>query len=327
MAKIKAKTKRIDNKKRSVMLASSIVALTAVGVGVYFFNAKSASASDRTLKNIGNDETQPSTSPTVQITRAQTTTTEPRVVEPEVTTTNVSYETSDVSSSTQEPTPEPTPVPTTRPPVNRNRLELSTQKALERAYSEYMKNVRDPKPGNMIDQNGNLYDCGYRKIGTFPQGVRIFTYLSEGVGENRQYYANFDETHSCGVNEYQWCGAFIAYCWADVKFEDRVRYFPGVTRMMEWINLNPARAVSDYEIKPGDILLIARDGATRGHHIALCYEVLGNGAFKTIEGNTYGDGQPEGVCYRTRHIASSPYRPAGKHFIIKALRPLETDLA
>lgn len=322
MAKIKSKTLNLSKKKKVLVVTSSVLALTAVGVGVYLLNTKSASASDSLLKkkDIGSarrglTEDERATPISISTSTTSTTSTEPPI-------TTVSYDETETDSTV--PT---SSVPTTTTASSRTRLEMSTRKALDRAYAEYMKNVRDPKPGNMIDRSGNLYECGYKKIGTFPQGVRIFTYLEEGVGENRQYYANFDETHSCGVNEYQWCGAFIAYCWADVKFEYRSRYFPGVTRMMEWAKLNPARVVNDNEIKPGDILLIAREGASKGHHIGLCYEVLGNGAFKTIEGNTYGDGQPEGICYRTRHLKDSPYRASGKHFVIKALRPLETDLA
>lgn len=209
--------------------------------------------------------------------------------------------------------------------VNHTDLEVATQTALTRAYEEYLKNVRDPAPNTILDRQGNLYDCSYNQIGSFPQGVRIFDYLREGVGENRQYYSNSD-SGPCSSNKYYWCGAFVAYCWNQVNPRDRFAFFSEVTRLMHWADQNPARYVNFSEIRPGDILLIAKDEESKGHHIGMCYAVLGDGVFKTMEGNTYGDGQPEGVCYRTRYTKNSPFRASGKSYIITAIRPLETDL-
>jgi len=321
MTRIKTKTKRLSNQKKLVVLTSSIFAMTAVGLSIYLLSSKSAKAS-----SIGKDVvTKPKRPKSNTNVSTQTTTSQ--------TTSTTSQGQPSIITITNENKTDMTTIPTNTRPVsqisvqqnNRSKLAQATQNTLARAYDEYLKNVRDPEPNTILDRQGVLYDCSYNRIGSFPQGVRIFNYLQEGVGVNRDYYSNSD-SGPCAANKYYWCGAFVAYCWNEVQPYYRSSFFPGVSSLMRWGDQNPARYVDFHEIRPGDIFLIAKEGASRGHHIALCYEVLGNGVFKTIEGNTYGDGQLEGVCYRTRHLENSPSRASGKNYVIKALRPLETDL-
>lgn len=330
MAKFKTTNKLTSNKKNIVILASSITALTAVGIGVYFLTTKSKAKSTNTgqtskptttnqtfeLQNVSSEPTD--MSDMIDLVRYSSPLIDPPPTEWRETPTENTTENTTENSTTDEDEVKETV-------DDLPEKLISTLKTLNRAYGEYEKNVRDPRRGTILDDDGILYDCDYRKIGTFPEGKRIFTYLRKGVGNYQGYYTNPGKG-SCGVYEYQWCGAFVAYCWIDVKPELRKKFFPSVTRLMSWVEEDDRRKVKKSEIRPGDILLIAKDGEDKGHHIALCYEDEGYGVFTTIEGNTSGDGQLEGVCVRTRYLKNSKHRGGEEDFIIEAIRPLSFDL-
>ncbi len=343
MAKFKNTTKSVATPRKTVILATSIVALTTVGVGAYWLTSRNKTKPTTSSNQVPKtSDTEVNKSPSELEDIIDIDTLERGMFD------KTGYEFPEIEDEKKTPTEggkteddetEDGPEMMTDDEGNTfeilegdvsdlTRLDLASMKAVQRAYNEYKKDVRDPRPGTLLDKSGDLYNCRYRKIGTFPQGVRIFSYLKHGVKNNQDYYSNpSDGSNSCGVYEYQWCGAFVAYCWIDVKPSIRKKYFPSVTRLMTWAEENPDRVIiKRSEVMPGDIFLIAKAGARRGRHIALCYEDLGYGVFTTIEGNTRGDGQKEGVCMRTRYSKKSPHRPDGEDFIIKVLRPVESDL-
>lgn len=127
---------------------------------------------------------------------------------------------------------------------------------------------------------------------------RILDYMRLGVLDNRTALGN-----------YQWCGAFAAYCWQDVHPEIRKHLWPSVYRLLLYANygidknLWPAemaarfprtepprvlidvRLISDRKlIRPGDVCLV---GSGEPHHIAIA-TIVADGFLHTISGNGLG---------------------------------------
>jgi hypothetical protein len=328
----KAKKSKLSSNKKLIIATASILTLTSIGVGLYLANTKTPTPTPKRKTNKPKAQTNDvdDTDITTEITTTSTSTSHssgggnPSIITVSVIDTE---ESNDMPNTTNNSNVTPhTPTNTNTTSRGMGKLEQATQLALSRAFEEYNRNVRDLTSENTIlDQQGNLYDCSYNKIGTFTSALPIFTYIKEGLGINKQYYSNAT-SGPCASKRYSWCGAFVAYCWIKVDPYYRSEFFPGVTRLKQWANQDPRRYVDSSDIQPGDILLISRPDENVGSHIAMCYEVLGNGVFKTIEGNTYGDGQPEGVCYRTRYTKNSPAYTSSKSYIIQAIRPLESDI-
>ena len=121
--------------------------------------------------------------------------------------------------------------------------------------------------------------------------------------------------------DFEWCGAFAAYCWAPyIDLAIRKRYFPSTYRLdrygqhkrafleavavvpveqrRKWLDMSTA-TIADIEAfgpRAGDILVV--NGSGYGQHITIVERwnrALGN--FSTVEGNATGKG-PNGERFQ-----------------------------
>lgn len=112
--------------------------------------------------------------------------------------------------------------------------------------------------------------------------------------------------------QFQWCGAFAAYCWghAGLKASIRKTDMASTWRLYKWAGLNgsdPSGRVVTMpgDLLPGDILVVSRGKKKQGEHICLVERVDHEAKLiHTIEGNARGVGPDgtvyEGVVKRTR---------------------------
>lgn len=150
-------------------------------------------------------------------------------------------------------------------------------RALDRAIAEWGKDVREP-------------------VGMVTEDYILDTYIrgEEGVQARVAKYENRSKT-----DNYQWCGAFVAYCWglsldSDIRKYimrscSRIRGMYTKATPVELRGWGPKRRVAAHVIQPGDIMLIGKD---EGTHITLVFAVDGD-TIHTIEGNSTGIG-PKG---------------------------------
>jgi len=198
---------------------------------------------------------------------------------------------------------------------------------IEIAKLELDKGVKDVFEGYAIDKSGSLYSCREAMLPTGDKqesALPIFNYL-ESVGEYGLYYGNDVRGTACSFCQYSWCGAFVAYCWKRVREDIRINHFASVSSIVAWAGQDPNRFVSNGRLEAGDILIFQRPGSSSGHHMGLFEGYLSDGRVSTIEGNTYGFGQAEGVCRLYRYFKGNA--PSGESYISCAIRPLSTDLA
>lgn len=107
-----------------------------------------------------------------------------------------------------------------------------------------------------------------------------------------------------------WCACFVT--WVLNKAGVRCPAFPSACAFDERDDLG-GRKVGRYSLKPGDVVAFDWDGDRGGDHVGIVCEVLGDGHYRTIEGNT-----GSGVCAYCERWASS---------IVCGVRPYYSDAA
>lgn len=205
------------------------------------------------------------------------------------------------------------PVKPPEPPPRKtdDDLSLAGEKAVERALAMWKLDIFDPK----------LYD-------DTPSAVRSNNFITDMIHNGLGWL--WEPVYD-GDGDFEWCGAFAAKCWEDVKEALRKAYFASTYRLDrfgQYRSVDENGPVGDppddgcrlclivdgdetcrEEIAPraGDIILIGC--RSYGHHIALVESYDEKiGVFKTIEGNAFGDGpngeHQQGVVRTERSIAS-----------------------
>lgn len=149
--------------------------------------------------------------------------------------------------------------------------------------------------------------------------------------------------------QYQWCGAFVAWCWGlSLPLAMRRAFFPSTYRLERWSTYRPLEHAPNHEPAPGAfrrLRLVLDDGSTAGDllpHVPRAGDILllGTGRptsygshvalverwdgrrLHTVEGNATGfrgAKRVEGVVRQTRSIG-------GQYHVRRLLRPATTDL-
>lgn len=158
--------------------------------------------------------------------------------------------------------------------------------AVQTAMREWQLNVIDPPDSHI--QYGRSRE-------------RIRAYIGEGLG----WKADAERYEHDG--QFAWCGAFVAYCYAQagLKPELRLKHLASTYRLDRWLGGDTGRRrFSAGMAKPGDVLVVGH-GKDQGDHIAIV-EVVVSTVIHTIEGNASGNGPKgdwrEGVIRRSRDI-------------------------
>lgn len=219
--------------------------------------------------------------------------------------------------------------------INADKLALAGREAVKRALAMWATDVYDP-PSDDFSEDAKRCKAVIDKLIRAP-------YALDWTWENEYE----------GDGDFQWCGAFAAYCWGPaIKQALRQLYFSSTLRLDRYASyrsyngepntglgrlyvcLDEHSTPSDVpEVRPGDILVIgpSRDprlGAnwhSYGNHICLVesYDAV-SGTFHTIEGNGNGLGphgeKQQGVVKGLRHVG-------GPGWVARRLiRPAEEDL-
>lgn len=146
-----------------------------------------------------------------------------------------------------------------------------------------------------------------------------------------------------GDGDFEWCGAFAAWCWAQagLRADLRKTYFASTYRLDRYAryqsvngekNRGTGRLIAEmdehstslpWEPRAGDILLIGPSGSGYGKHICLV-ESFADGVFKTIEGNgtgRTGDGRHrQGVVRAERKLGGDGWHAR------RLIRPSAEDI-
>jgi hypothetical protein len=154
--------------------------------------------------------------------------------------------------------------------------------AIKRAKSEFELNVTEPGLGG--------------------DSSRINLYIKSSKGMGFSWLDDYTEN-----GQSAWCGAFVAFCYTELKLSIRKKILPSCYRLYESWN-NSGRRVN--EISIGDIVTVFTNDSHSpkyGNHIVLAISLIDeNGEFETLEGNAKGAGPNgdwrEGVSKRTRNI-------------------------
>jgi hypothetical protein len=164
-------------------------------------------------------------------------------------------------------------------------LETLGREAIDTAADQWHFAIHDPK------RSDNTDDARRSKS-------MIDAYIRKGLGWTW-------EPPYAGDGDFEWCGAFAAYCWLSIKPALRKQYFASTFRLDRFArygsvngekNKGTGRLLAEldensktlpWEPRAGDILLIGPKGSGYGKHICLVESFDGKD-FKTIEGNGYG---------------------------------------
>lgn len=192
----------------------------------------------------------------------------------------------------------------------RDRLRFAGEKAVERALAMWKLDIYDPKT-----TDDTL------------EAVRSKQYIDDMIRSGLGW--TWEQPYA-GDGDFQWCGAFAAACWIDVKPELRKLYFSSTFRLDRYASYRPAfgeknegsgrlcaqldmsstAATLPFEPRAGDILLVGTKGY--GSHICLVESFdPETGLFNTIEGNGNGKGPngelQHGVIRRRQRLGVSFY--------------------
>lgn len=203
-----------------------------------------------------------------------------------------------------------------RPPAPKTDadLERAGAKAIERALSMWALDIYDPELGDdsIEGQQSRHF---------------ITDMIRSGLGWTW-------ETAYDGDGDFEWCGAFAAACWIDIKPELRKLYFSSTYRLDRYAsyrsyngenNVGKGRKWQEPEDggfawapRAGDIALVGHK--SYGHHIVLV-EKYEDGRIFTVEGNATGEGpngeRQQGVVRRRRPLST----------VRRIIRPSVEDLA
>lgn len=188
-------------------------------------------------------------------------------------------ETASTATQARTPTTQTSPDTPAQPAA-----DAHIQIALERAHSEWEKNVTEPGLGG-----------AWERINEYIKGP-------EGLGKSHlnDYTRDLD---------FAWCGAFIAFAWGPQVHQDVRELMKGCSSMFYAWKDTP-RFVPDKYPLPGDIVTLHpandRSHAPGTHIVLAATEPDADGLFDTYEGNTIGLGPNgvniDGVARRVRSI-------------------------
>lgn len=179
-----------------------------------------------------------------------------------------------------------------------------------RAVEEWRRAVMEP-PG----VNAARIDSYIRG----PEGLGWPSAALRGSSDSREYRRN---------GQFQWCGAFAAWCWSILDAEIRLHHFASTYRLDGWTAGN-ARRLTPEELLPGDLAIVGPRDKTA--HITVVvgepHEVDGIVSVETVEGNATGLGPAgkryEGVIRRRRPFYAPDPRIYRVHF---GVRPAAEDM-
>lgn len=126
--------------------------------------------------------------------------------------------------------------------------------------------------------------------------------------------------------QFQWCGAFAAWCWASVKLELRKEHFASTYRLRRWAR-STGRYIEPRELEVGDVAVVGNDrGPKWGSHIAIV-EAIEAEQIRTVEGNAVGLA-PNGATWEGVIKTSRPFVPATtkQKRVLYGVRPMAEDL-
>lgn len=182
-----------------------------------------------------------------------------------------------------------------------------SSRVLARATAEWRLEVREP-PGR-----------GWQRIDEYirgPEGLGWPSAALSGSNDSKSYTRNL---------QFQWCGAFAAFCHSEVDADLRKHHFASVYRLDQWSRGN-ARRIAPSDLIPGDIVIVGPK--TAGAHVTICLAIPSRlTTIETIEGNATGAGPGgekfEGVIHRQRPLTSADPREYRVHF---GVRPQPEDM-
>jgi hypothetical protein len=206
-----------------------------------------------------------------------------------------------------------------------DKLELAGKDAFQMAATYWAADVFDPATG---DRSGDAMRCK----GEIGKMIR-----ERGLGWT------WEPEVYAGDGTFEWCGAFAAACWRDVKPELRKLYFASTYRLDRYASYQPAFGEENvgkgrlygkldehttrlpFVPRAGDILTIGPAGSGYGKHICLVeYFDDEKLMFHTIEGNGTGLG-PKGERQQGVVRAQRPLGGKGWH-ARRLIRPSIADL-
>lgn len=127
-------------------------------------------------------------------------------------------------------------------------------------------------------------------------------YKEKPSGSNKTKYGK-----AYGMNGTAWCAIFVWWCFKQAKSE--TLYFGGkktayVPTLADYYIANK-RIVKKTHGKLGDIVFFDFDHNGNSDHVGFIWKYLGNGWYKTLEGNTGIGNNANGgqVMFRKRHIS------------------------
>lgn len=180
--------------------------------------------------------------------------------------------------------------------------------AITTGLVEHSTCVMEPPRGAYVNDAGTLL----KKQGTGfvvldphqdkPHSARrIFAYVREGLGW--PLAGPYMNTGKLDLGGFEWCGAFMAYCYQALKPEIRKQHCASTYRLLTWCEGTPRKVALD-AIQPGDVVVVGKATSKRwGAHITIC-ESVEQGYIRTVEGNGHGSlgsGEwGEGVVRRRR---------------------------
>ena len=140
--------------------------------------------------------------------------------------------------------------------MNREQLNL---RAISRAYEEFAKNVKDPSE-------------------------RVDHYIRSDEGLDWSWEKEYKKD-----GQFQWCGAFAAYCHQALLPEIRKKYMPSTYRLFKWASRTD-RHIDPSETQPGDVCITTTAKCKKrwGKHITLCVDRVSDTHILTLEGNAWG---------------------------------------
>lgn len=223
--------------------------------------------------------------------------------------------------------------------LNSDKLEVAGRKAIERALAYWRQDIYDPTRGD--------YTVDGRR------SKQIIDSMIRGKSALDWSW----ETEYRGDGDFQWCGAFAAACWPEVKQSLRQTYFASTLRLDRYASyrsfqgepntgsgriylaLDEHSSVNDPAnlkdlVRPGDILMIGPSRTDKNHetwrdcgqHICLVesFDAVAE-VFHTLEGNGNGEGphgeRQQGVVKGVRSLGGHDWHAR------RLIRPSVDDLA
>lgn len=127
--------------------------------------------------------------------------------------------------------------------------------------------------------------------------------------------------------QFQWCGAFAAWCWSSVKPELRKEHFASTYRLRRWAR-ETARYIEPRALEVGDVAIVgAASGKKWGDHVVIV-EAIEEEQIRTVEGNAVGLA-PSGATWEGVIKTSRPFVASSTKIkrVMYGVRPLAEDFS